>query len=344
MKNNLIFIIFLFGFSVFSAQKHPSTLEDLYFFIGKSSSNFEKMMKSYGYPLHDKRDDTVNANFTVQFYEGEEYEELKVYRDGNKITAIGFEYFTDIEASRILDFVQTKNFTKICGDKPIDSKNGLGNGAWKRIDGKYKVYINAYDLYGGGARKLNVIVADNSANWTCEKTYKPEETKLLSTEQIKNIEAKINNTYKAVRDDGKPRATKQEIVEYLNAVASNTNNKKIYKSSKSYIQDSWFSVKGNDVTYYIKETILSDNEVQTLRYEFSLNDISTLELNWDDNLLLNKFTFYFYKKPAKKYYVRPTSFQGMSISDENKIKFYMDSKYADKKVVHHAFMLLFPMK
>lgn len=199
----------------------------------------------------------------------------------------------------------------------------------------YKLYL---DLEGD----------DDMPTFVFEKAEKVDPTKLVSNtaptelnyEQIKTIEKKIYNT--SYPYEG-PKASKEELVNYLSTLAKNTIGKKIYKASSTYFQESWITVNGSSVKYFIKQPVGDETDIQSLEYHFDIKDISQVALVSDDNAILQRITLVFREKPCTQYYKRPSYFKHVAIDNEKEIYFFFDTSVADMWKVQHAFNMLINM-
>lgn len=197
----------------------------------------------------------------------------------------------------------------------------------------YKLYL---DLEGEGDMPTFVF----------EKAEKVDKTKIVSNkapsmldyEQIKAIEKKIYNT--SYPFEGKTKATKEELVNYLSTLAINTIGKKIYKASTMYFLESWFTVNGSTVKYFIKQPVGDETDIQSLEYHFDIKDLSQAYIVSDDNAILQRIGLVFNENPSTQYYKRPSYFKHVAIDNEKEIYFFIDTSIADKWKVPHAFYML----
>lgn len=171
MKKILAIVTMLLLAVSTNAQKHPKSIYDLQFFLGRTSTNLKKFMKRQGYPSHNKKDDKMNGPYLVQYYEGEAYEGIELYIKGNKVDAVGFSYFTQDEATKIVKYVKASSFKKICSDVFSDNAISDEAEAWQNKYGTYKIKVISENLFG--SRKVKkIIISANSLIWDCETTYK----------------------------------------------------------------------------------------------------------------------------------------------------------------------------
>lgn len=196
----------------------------------------------------------------------------------------------------------------------------------------YKLYL---DLEGD----------DDMPTFVFEKAEKINPTKLVSNtisselnyEQIKAIEKKIYNTSYPYEGS---KASKEELINYLSTLATNTIGKKIYKASVTYFQESWITVNGSTIKYFIKQPVGDKTDIQSLEYHFDIRDLSQVYIVSDDNAILQRIGLVFKENPSTRYYKRYKYGSSADVETKKEIYFFIDPSVADKWKVQHAFYML----